>query len=279
MPLHRGARGLADDVAVLEIGTETLILTHDALVEGTHFLPQQDMADVAWKLVATNLSDLAAKGAEPVGILLGHMLGKDDQRFADGLAEVCQHYNVPLLGGDTTSGEGARCFGCTAIGKATHKPVPARSGAQMGDAVYVTGTLGEAMLGFEALRDGSEVDSTAYRRPLARLPEGISLARHATAMMDVSDGLLLDAFHMAEASQLTFALDTQAAPVADANRRMDCLTWGDDYELLFTLPADAPLPIPATRIGAVEAQGFAPLFVDGEAVMNAQGLGYRHCAN
>src|SRR6478735_9585527 len=82
---HPAARGLADDVAVLEVGTETLVLTHDMLVEGVHYLPGQDPADVAWKLVATNLSDLAAKGAEPVGVLLGYMFGSDDMRFVEGL--------------------------------------------------------------------------------------------------------------------------------------------------------------------------------------------------
>ncbi|APE29227.1 thiamine-phosphate kinase [Aurantiacibacter gangjinensis] len=276
LPLHPGSRGLMDDAAVLEFGGETLVLTHDTMVEGMHFLPSQDMADVAWKLVATNLSDLAAKGAQPVGILLSHMLGEDDDRFVSGLAEVCQHYNVPLLGGDTVSGDGTRVLGCTAIGRATHVPVPARSGAQIGDHLYVTGRLGEAMLGFEALRDGTGADSTAYRRPLARMAEGETLAPLVTAMMDVSDGLLLDAFRMADASETSFAIDTAAIPVADDARRMDCLTWGDDYELLFTLPADAHPPIPATRIGSVEPKGFASLFVDGEPVTNPQGLGYRH---
>src|SRR6187551_2041932 len=93
-PLARdpAARGLADDAAVLPIGGATLVLTHDMQVEGVHFLPTADWADVAWKLVATNLSDLAAKGAEPLGVLLGFMLGADDPRFAEGLGEVLDHY-------------------------------------------------------------------------------------------------------------------------------------------------------------------------------------------
>ena len=276
LPLHEGARGLADDAAVLEIGGELLVLTHDVLVEGRHYLPQQDMADVAWKLVATNLSDLAAKGAEPVGVLLGHVLGDGDKAFLEGLEDVLFHYGVQLLGGDTVAGDGPRTLGLTAIGKASHTPVPSRSGAGIGDAVYVTGQVGAAMLGFEALRDGKDGDFAAYARPMARLAEGRDLAPLTHAMMDVSDGLLLDAFRMAEASECSIALNAADVPVADAQRRHDCMTWGDDYELLFTLPAGTFPPVSATCIGSVEPRGFAPLFVDGEPLVNAEGLGYLH---
>ena len=191
---HPAARNLTDDCAVLELGRETLVLTHDMLVEGTHYLSGADMADVAWRLVATNLSDLAAKGAEPLGVLLGHMLGDGDDRFVAGLAEVLAHYQVPLLGGDTTAGQGTRSHGLTAVGRATHTPVPSRSGAQPGDGLWLTGQVGAAMLGFEALRVGTGADHAAYTRPHARLAEGRILAPLVTAMMDVSDGLLLDAF-------------------------------------------------------------------------------------
>lgn len=276
LPLHPGARNLEDDAAVLEIGGETLVLTHDTMVEGVHFLPSQDMADVAWKLVATNLSDLAAKGAQPIGVLLSHTLGEGNEDFIAGLNDVLTHYGVTILGGDTVSGNGARTLGLTAIGRATHTPPPSRKGAQIGDALYVTGMLGEAMLGFEALRDGTSGDTSAYTRPMAHLAEGEALAPHVSAMMDVSDGLLLDTFRMAEASEVSIAIDTGACPVADPTRVMECLTWGDDYELLFTLPAGLQPPVPATRIGTVEPRGFAPLFVDGEPVTNREGLGYAH---
>jgi len=273
---HPAARDLADDAAVLDIGGEALVLTHDMMVEGVHYLPGQDMADVAWKLVASNLSDLAAKGAEPLGVLLGHSLGSDDEGFAWGLQDVLSHYNVPLLGGDTVSTPGTHSHGLTALGRATHRPVPSRSGAQPGNALYVTGVLGAAMLSFEALRDGTGADSLAYRRPMARLAEGMALAPLVSAMMDVSDGLLLDAFRMAEASEVTLAIDGMTSPVADPARRFDCLRWGDDYELLFTLPAGVDPPVAATRIGAVEPRGFAPLFLDGHPVVSAEGLGYQH---
>lgn len=276
LPLHSGAQNLDDDAAVLEIGGETLVITHDAMSEGVHFLPTQDMADVAWKLVATNLSDLAAKGAQPLGVLLSHTLGKDDERYIAGLQDVLEHFGLGLMGGDTVSGKGARTLGLTAIGRATQVPVPTRSGAQIGDHLYVTGVLGAAMLGFEALHDGSDADSSPYTRPLARVAEGEELAAHVTAMMDVSDGLLLDAFRMAQASEVSIAIDTSACPVADPARRGECLSWGDDYELLFTLPPGMKPSVKATRIGAVEPMGFAPLFADGEPVTNGEGLGYVH---
>ena len=277
LPLHPGARGLADDAAVLEIGEETLVLTHDTLVEGVHMLPGADPADTAWKLVATNMSDLAAKGAEPVGVLLSHMLGGDDARFLEGLHSALEHYTAPLLGGDTVAGADPRSFGLTAIGRATHTPVPSRSGAQTGDGLWLTGQVGAALAGFEAEHDGTGAESIAYRRPAARLAEGHALAPFVTAMMDVSDGLLLDSWRMAQASGIAFAIDSAAVPIAlPEARRAKALRWGDDYELLFTLPADAEPPCPATRIGtAIAGSG---LLLDGEPIPGPGGLGYQHSA-
>ncbi|MGE5952474.1 MAG: thiamine-phosphate kinase [Qipengyuania vulgaris] len=272
-----GARGLEDDAAVIELGGETLVLTHDTMVDGVHVLEGQDPADIAWKLVAVNLSDLAAKGAEPVGVLLSHMLGTDDHRFVTGLGEVLEAYNVPLLGGDTVRGDGPRVWGCTAIGRATHTPVPSRGGAKVGDAIYVTGTLGTAMLGFEALRDGDDADSTAYRRPAPLLDEGRLLAPQVSAMMDISDGLLLDCWRMATASEfVAFDLESAKIPVADEARRDECIRWGDDYQLLITAPENTELPVAATRIGTVTSADFAPLWLDGEVLTPEQGLGYQH---
>jgi thiamine-monophosphate kinase len=272
LPLHPGARGLMDDCAVVPIGSETLVITHDMMAEGTHFRAQADMADVAWKLVATNLSDLAAKGAVPLGVLLGHMLGRDDARFLNGLREALEAFAVPLLGGDTIAATGARAFGLTAIGRATHTPVPARSGAQPGDHVYLTGPVGRAMLGFE----GDPAHRPAFDRPSPRLAEGAALAPHVSAMMDVSDGLLLDAFRMAGASRVTLSLDPTAIPVADAARAGDCMRWGDDYELLFTAPPSVQLPVAAHAIGTVTALGEAPLTLGGAALSDPATLGYRH---
>lgn len=273
---HPGARGLDDDCAVIEFGGEALVLTHDVMAEGVHFLPEQDPADVAWKLVASNMSDLAAKGAEPVGVLLGYALGADDARFLEGLEAALAHYGAPLLGGDTVAVTGPRSLGLTAFGRATHRPVPSRAGAEPGDALYLTGPVGAAMLGLEALRRGSG-DSLAYRRPIAFLAEGQALAPFVSAMMDVSDGLLLDAARLARASGVTLVIDRAAVPIATPEARRDeALRWGDDYQLLFTAPATTALPVAAYRIGDVIAAADAPILVDGMALTEADNLGYEH---
>jgi thiamine-monophosphate kinase len=275
---HPAARGLEDDAAVLEVGGEALVLTHDMLVEGVHFLPGTDPADVAWKLVATNMSDLAAKGAEPIGVLLGFMLGTGDARFAEGLAEALAHYGAALLGGDTTdAGGGPAAYDLTAIGRAIYRPVPARSGARPGNALYLAGEVGAAMIGFEAERDGTGASTSAYRRPVARLREGRALAPVVTAMMDVSDGVLLDAWRLAEASQVTLALDSTAVPLAaPEHRRRDALRWGDDYALLFTAPPEIDLPVSAVWIGSVQERGGSPLVLDGDPISTSTGLGWEH---
>jgi thiamine-monophosphate kinase len=273
---HPGARRLDDDCAVIEFGGEALVLTHDMMAEGVHFLPEQDPADVAWKLVATNMSDLAAKGAEPVGVLLGYALGADDARFLEGLEEALTHFGAPLLGGDTVATKGPRTLGLTAIGRATHRPVPSRNGAQSGDALYLTGPVGAAMLGLEALRSNSG-NSLAYRRPQALLAEGRALAPHVSAMMDVSDGLLLDAARIARASGVTLSIDRSAVPIATPEARRDeALRWGDDYQLLFTAPASTVLPIGAHRIGEALRIGATPILLDDAELTEADGLGYEH---
>lgn len=285
------ARGLIDDAAVIELGTETLILTHDMMVEDVHWLSKADPADIAWKLVSVNLSDLAAKGARPLGVLLGFMLGDSDwdRRFAAGLAQVLAHYGVALLGGDTVSSRGdKRALGLTAIGAATHRPVPSRGGARAGDLLYVTGTLGDALAGFELIEaglDAGDALSAAYNRPLARLGEGQVLAPLVTAMMDVSDGLLLDAERLASASMAEIRIDMEAVPLSTAYRamrgdgldsRLQAASWGDDYQLLFTMPESAALPVAATAIGRVgEGSGLA-LFDTGFRVPLPPSLGYQH---
>ncbi len=269
------ARGLEDDAAVLEIGGESLVLTQDALVQGVHFRDNEDPADIAWKLVAVNLSDLAAKGAQPLGVLVSHMLGDGDERFIAGLREILRAFDVPLLGGDTVRAEGRRVWNCTAIGRATHRPVPDRRGARAGDDIFVTGTLGRALLGFES-RGADPANELAYRRPRPLLFEGRALAPLVSAMMDVSDGLLLDCWRMARASGCRFELERARLPVADRARLEECIRWGDDYQLLFTAPAETDLPVPATRIGTVTGGAHGTLSIDGEALSPEDGLGYRH---
>ncbi len=266
------ARGLEDDAAVLEIGNETLVITHDTIVEGVHVRESDDLADVAWKLIAVNLSDLAAKGAEPLGVLVSHMLGDGDERFVTGLDDVLESYDVSLLGGDTISAAGRRAWGCTAIGRATSSPVPDRRGARSRDAIYVTGPLGAAMLGFEGVGEFER----AYLRPKPLLNEGIELAPQVSAMMDISDGLLLDANRMARTSGMTFALESARIPVVDKARFEDCIRWGDDYQLLFTAAPETALPTAATRIGSVLDEGPAPILLDGSPPAANRPLGYQH---
>ncbi|UVO55259.1 thiamine-phosphate kinase [Sphingomonas sp. SUN039] len=235
---HPAARGLLDDAAVLG----DLVFTHDVLVEGVHFLPDDPPEDVAWKLLAVNLSDLAAKGAAPLGVLLGYPLGDPDwdAAFVRGLEAALAGFEVALFGGDTV--KGPRVLSLTAIGRAA--VAPARSDARAGDALWVTGVIGCAGLGLSG--DPAYLD--AYRRPVPRLAEGLKLGPIVTAMMDVSDGLLIDARRMAVASGLAVEIDLDAVPVA--GERMAAVTAGDDYELLFALPAGVEPPVAATCIGS-----------------------------
>ena len=136
----------------------------------------------------------------------------------------------------------------------------------------MTGPLGCAMLGFE----GDKAHLEAFNRPRPRLVEGIALAPHVGAMMDISDGLLLDAYRMAEASDVTVMIDPQLVPVAAPDRLDECIRWGDDYELLFTAAWDAELPVHAVRIGLVEESGDAPLMLGASSFTDPDSLGYRH---
>ena len=285
------ARGLMDDVAVIEVGDAALIITHDMMAEGVHFRSNANPEDIAWKLVSSNLSDLAAKGAEPVGVLLGFMLGDHawDRAFATGLETVLAHYRVALLGGDTVANRGdKRALGLTAMGIATHRPVPSRAGAQVGDIVYVTGTLGDALAGFELIDAGfDEVGplADAFNRPVARLSDGQALAPVVTAMMDVSDGLLLDAERIATASKTGLQIDLACVPLSplyvsyrsnSLDSRMQAASWGDDYQLLFTAPHNVALPVPATAIGRVTLGGGLTLKNGAQPVNLPPTLGYQH---
>jgi thiamine-monophosphate kinase len=261
---HPAARGLLDDAAVLG----DLVLTHDVLVEGVHFLLGDPAEDVAWKLLAVNLSDLAAKGAKPIGVLLGYPLGDDawDGAFVRGLGEALIAFDVPLFGGDTV--KGPRVLSLTAIGRAA--VAPARGGARAGDALWVTGVIGRSGLGLR----GDPDYLAAYRRPMPRLAEGETLASIVHAMMDVSDGLLIDAGRMADASGLTLAIDLDAVPVA--GERMAAVTAGDDYELLFALQADINPPVAATRIGTFATGSGLSLYDMHGAVALPLRLGWQH---
>lgn len=238
---HPAARGLNDDAAVLGLGKGAIVLTHDMVVEGIHYLAGDPPEDIAWKLVAVNLSDLAAKGARPLGVLLGYAMAEtpaQDAAFVAGLRDALGAFSVPLLGGDTVRmpGGAPRALGLTAIGTAPPHGAPQRSGARAKDVLYMTGRVGAAGLGLAMARgerDGSDEWLAAYRRPRPRLAEGQALAPLVHAMADISDGLLIDAQRMADASGLAVEIDLDAVPVADGADRMAAIVAGDDYELLF----------------------------------------------
>ena len=293
------ARGLLDDVAVLG----GLVFTHDSIAEGVHFLPTDPPASVGWKLVAVNLSDLGAKGARPAGALLSLTLSGDgvwEDEFLTGLEHACESYGLPLLGGDTIAlAEGApRVLGLTAIGRAG-PCVPERAGGKAGDALWLVGTVGDAAAGLAQLRADARATGPLidiYRRPIPQLGAGEILAPHAHAMMDVSDGLLLDASRMAEASGCTASIELgdislSSAFVAERGSalaaRLFAATGGDDYALLAALPPEfdpATLPLPKgsriSRIGTLAAgEASLSLTSGGEPVQLPERLGFEHQGN
>lgn len=295
---HPAARGLLDDAAVLG----DMVLTHDMIVEGVHYLADDSPADVAWKLVAVNLSDLAAKGATPLGVLMGYGLSGEpdwDARFVEGLGEALRQFDVTLLGGDTVRlpAHAPRCFGMTAIGRAPRDGAPSRDGAKPGDQLWVTGSIGDAGIGLAMRRDGAkglETHRAAYARPLPQLAFGQSVAPLVHAMMDISDGLLIDATRMATASQCRLNIAMEAVPLSQATLtvrrdelapRMAAATAGDDYQLLFAAdPGMAArireigdrLGVAVSQIGAVgEGTGLA-LSHCGDAVAMPDRLGFMH---
>jgi thiamine-monophosphate kinase len=290
------ARGLLDDVALLD----GLVITHDSIAEGVHFLPTDPPASVGWKLVAVNLSDLAGKGASPAGAVLSLTLSGDgawEDEFLTGVEHACESYALPVIGGDTIAlPEGApRVLGLTAIGRAGPQ-VPHRSGGQAGDVLWLVGTIGDASAGLAQLRAAARATGPLvdiYRRPIPQLGAGQVVAPVAHAMMDVSDGLLLDARRMAQASGCTIAIDLDSLPlssefVADRGSNVDArlfaATGGDDYALLAALPSEldaTTLPLPKatriTRVGALTAgEDSLSLTSGGAPVDLPERLGFEH---
>lgn len=263
------------------------------LAEGIHFTPDCPPADVGWKLAAVNLSDLAATGAKPVGVLMGAGIGAGrDPEWAKelvrGLAQALALHEVPLLGGDTIRSGSTSVLSLTALGSVPAGRALARTGAQPGDDLWVSGTIGDAGLGLQIALGRRAHDATLlkrYRRPTPRLGLGIALRGLVTACMDVSDGLLLDASRLAEASGLAVNIESAAIPcspqaLASGVAPVALAGMGDDYELLFSAPPSGRQSVlaaagtsrtPVARIGAFSPG--AGLSVDGVA---ADPNGYQH---
>lgn len=284
---NAAARGLRDDVAVLagaEAGT-SLVLNADAIVAGVHFLADDPPDSIAERVLRVNLSDLAAKGAEPVGYLLTLALCTDQNeawiaRFAKGLRCNQETFGWSLLGGDTVRTPGPLTISVTAIGRIGAESVPVRGGAQPGDQVWVSGTIGDAALGLAiCLGEGpplppamAEQAVGRFRQPQPRMTLGQALVRTGlvTASADISDGLVADLGHIASESRLCAIIDGAMVPLSPGGamaiaaeerwfERM--ISGGDDYELLLTAPPAAAAQfeqiasacgVALTRIGQIE---------------------------
>jgi thiamine-monophosphate kinase len=286
------ARGLTDDVAVLATSGEQLVLTADTLVEGVHYRADDPPETVGWKLAAVNLSDLAAKGAAPRACLLSYALRGDDDwdaAFLDGLAGALSTYGMALIGGDTVGlpAGAPRVLTLTAIGTVDRDAtVPGRAGALPGDLLYISGPVGDAGAGLALLAGGAKAPDSliaAYRHPGPHVHLGQRVAPLAHAMMDVSDGLLLDARRMGEASGCAMVID--AVPLsadyvalhgASSESRMAAATAGDDYVLLAALPPDVAPPEGLMRIGHCANGAGLSVVLDGVAVTLPARLGYEH---
>jgi thiamine-monophosphate kinase len=246
-----GALGLLDDAAVFAppAGRE-LVVSTDAIVQGVHFLPDDPPETIGRKLLRVNLSDLAAMGAVPLHYLMTVSAPRGTnaawfEAFAAGLALDQAAFGISLLGGDTTSTSGPISLSATVIGHVAPGRALRRTGACAGDGLFVTGTIGDAALGLLALRgeiaDHGGVLAERYRLPRPRL--GLRLDGIVSAAMDVSDGLVQDAGHLARAAGLGVEIEAGLVPFSDAarvlGRRDLCLTGGDDYELLLAAPAGA----------------------------------------
>lgn len=270
-----GAFNLQDDAATImpKPGFETVVTT-DAIVAGVHFLDDESPSNIAAKLCGSNLSDLAAMGAKPVGFTLACAWPKGTPlstiaAFTEGLREWVDGFDFPLLGGDTVSTPGPATFSLTAIGEIATGQCLRRNGAKAGDKVFVTGTIGDGALGLLAARgELNFVDAKhrafledRFRRPTPRVSAGQAIVGQASACLDISDGLVQDLSHIANASGVSIQLDAVSVPLSAAAQSTlnthpellpTILSGGDDYELLMSA-SEMPtgLDVMVTEIGTV----------------------------
>jgi thiamine-monophosphate kinase len=289
-----GAFQLDDDAAALKAHGDDIVVTTDAIVEGVHFLPDDPPDTIARKALRVNLSDLAAKGATPAGFVLTLALRSADEAwlkpFAAALGEDAAQFGCPLLGGDTVSTPGPQMISVTAFGRVPAGKMVHRSGARPGERVMVTGTIGDAALGLAVLKGGkvhAASDTAAremlvgrYRVPQPRVALAQAVRDHASAAMDVSDGLAGDLAKLCGVSGVSAVIDLASIPLSDAARDLvsrgivgleALIAGGDDYEILCTIPEDrveaftrAALGagVAVSSIGAVVAGTSAPKFID-----------------
>jgi thiamine-monophosphate kinase len=293
-----GAFNLIDDAAILKSAGEDIVVKTDAIVEGVHFFPDDPPETIGRKALRVNLSDLASKGATPAGFVLTLALRNADDAwlapFARGLGEDADLFGCPLLGGDTVSTPGPLMISIAAFGRVPAGKMVHRSGAKPGDRVVVTGTIGDATLGLDILKGGAAAaaladDSSArdmligrYRLPQPRNALAQAVRQHASAAMDLSDGLAGDLGKLCAASGVTAVIDGPSLPLSAPAARLlasgaahieALVSSGDDYEVLCAIPEnrfeafarDAGLAgVAITPIGTVIAGKTAPKFLDAQ---------------
>ena len=295
---HPGALGLADDAAFLAAPEgQDLVLKTDAIVGGVHFLPNDPPSEVARKALRVNLSDLAAKGARPLGFLLSLAIPAEIdedwlQAFSEGLKADCEEFAISLFGGDTDRTPGPVTIAVFVVGAVPRGAMVQRAGAKPGDRVFCTGTIGDGALGLKlhrepalAARWGLSPDDAAHLRARSRLPQprlalAAALRAHAAAAMDVSDGLAGDLAKLCRVSGVSAEIEVSAVPLSSGARAAlardaalieTVLTGGDDYEVLCAVPparaaafraAAAGCGVAVTDIGSVTQGAAAPLFRD-----------------
>lgn len=305
---HAGQRsdvllGIGDDAAILTPAPQhRLVVASDMLIADRHFFAQQDAYDVGWKSLAVNLSDLAAMGAKPQWALLSLALTKDHakpawlERFMQGWSDLARQYDVELVGGDTTRGN-QLTISVTVIGTVGQaQSALRRSGAVVGDDIWLSGTIGDAGLALQQMRQGVRVEdtlATRLHRPVPRVALGQALLPLATAAMDVSDGLLADLQHLMTASDVGAQLYSRDLPFTTAVKEWAevdgwylPLTSGDDYELLFTASSScrdqmqqlsALLGLKLTRVGRVLSADQGLSVWDGQQLLPLPAyLGFDH---
>lgn len=259
-----GALDLKDDAAIfIPTPSYDLVFSKDLLVEGVHFLGSNSPEDVAFKCLSVNLSDLAAKGAIPKGFMLGLSFARAPsdvwaQKFTSSLRAISEEFGCPLLGGDTTGSKSGLTISITIIGEVKSGQMVRRSTGNVGDHIFLSGTIGDAALGLELLQnppraqelqlEPSDVDYLVgrYNRPTPRNSLSPLLLKYASASMDVSDGVYHDLPKLCDASGVSASVELQALPFSVSFRRaMESqpglrdlsLTWGDDFEILACIPA------------------------------------------
>lgn len=306
------ALGLLDDAAMLAAPADAdLVVTADAIVAGSHFFPGDPADLVAKKALRVNLSDLAAKGATPLGAILTIALPKGTgdrwlEKFAHGLGSDCARFRCPLIGGDTVATRGPVAISITALGEVPQGRMVHRSGARAGDAVMVTGTIGDAALGLLLRRNRKR---TAFRRldrkaraylerryllPQPRLALTGAIREFATAAIDVSDGLAGDLAKLAAASGLAARIATAGVPLSSPAQRAlaaeprlmkTILTGGDDYEILLTVPevkraafeaAAAAAGVAVAALGRMQAGSGVEILGEGGKPLRLARLSFSH---